>query len=500
MLPTPEATPLTRSDRMLALSAKPISLSMQWRLFNLTLLVTDSLLSFFALRLAYAFRFELAIPIFILEVIPVPRYYEQLSYIFVSLLILFFAIRGLYQRDNLLGGTKEYTLIFSSSTSGLLIVIIISFLNPEFILARGWLLSAWLLIFVFVSSGRLIIRRIVYRLRQNGYFLSPAVIVGANDEGRQMANQLIDWAASGFHVVGFIDNILEPGSNVTQSLTCLGTTSHLQEVVKQYDIQEIILATSARSAQSNLLSIFKEFGVRENLRVRLSSGLYEAITTGLTIKNISYVPLVTVDPVRLKGADRILKNLLDYGLVIPGLVPISLLLILIAIAVKLDSPGPVIYRRRVMGVRGKQFDAFKFRTMYQNGDQILAQHPEVQAELAANHKLKDDPRITRIGKILRKLSLDELPQLINVLRGEMSLVGPRMISPVEIEKYEHWDINLLTIRPGITGLWQVSGRSDISYTERVNLDMHYIRNWSIWLDLHILFQTIPAVIRGRGAY
>jgi lipopolysaccharide/colanic/teichoic acid biosynthesis glycosyltransferase len=153
-----------------------------------------------------------------------------------------------------------------------------------------------------------------------------------------------------------------------------------------------------------------------------------------------------------------------------------------------------------MGVNGRQFDAFKFRTMRINGDEILAARPELKAELARTHKLRDDPRITRVGRLLRKFSLDELPQLLNVLKREMSLVGPRMISPAEMEKYNHWGINLLTVKPGITGLWQVSGRSDVSYEERVRLDMHYIRNWTIWLDLQILLQTIPVVVNGRGAY
>jgi lipopolysaccharide/colanic/teichoic acid biosynthesis glycosyltransferase len=172
---------------------------------------------------------------------------------------------------------------------------------------------------------------------------------------------------------------------------------------------------------------------------------------------------------------------------------------LIAIAVKLDSPGPLIHRRRVMGVNGTQFDAFKFRTMYVNGDEILAKYPELQQKLDTNHKLKDDPRVTRVGKFLRKTSLDELPQLVNVLRREMSLVGPRMISPPEMEMYAQYGTNLLTVKPGITGMWQVSGRSDVTYAERVRLDMFYIRNWSIWLDLQLLFQTIPAVLLRRGA-
>jgi lipopolysaccharide/colanic/teichoic acid biosynthesis glycosyltransferase len=153
-----------------------------------------------------------------------------------------------------------------------------------------------------------------------------------------------------------------------------------------------------------------------------------------------------------------------------------------------------------MGLNGKQFYALKFRTMVCNGDEILNQYPELRKELARTHKLKNDPRITKAGAFLRKFSLDELPQLFNVMKREMSLVGPRMISPEEVAMYKQFDMNLLTVMPGITGLWQVSGRSDISYDERVRLDMYYIRNWSIWLDLQLLFQTLPAVIKSRGAY
>ncbi len=166
----------------------------------------------------------------------------------------------------------------------------------------------------------------------------------------------------------------------------------------------------------------------------------------------------------------------------------------------MSSPGPIIHKRLVMGLNGKQFYALKFRTMVSNGDEVLAQHPELKEELARNHKLKKDPRITKIGEFLRKYSLDELPQLFNVLTRDMSLVGPRMISPEEVSMYKQFDMNLLTVLPGITGVWQVSGRSDITYEERVRLDMYYIRNWSIWLDLQLLLQTFPAVLKGRGAY
>ncbi len=153
-----------------------------------------------------------------------------------------------------------------------------------------------------------------------------------------------------------------------------------------------------------------------------------------------------------------------------------------------------------MGVNGKEFYAYKFRTMRIDGDKILAAHPELMEEYKRSFKIKDDPRVTRLGKILRKASIDELPQIFNVLKNEMSLVGPRMICPEELEKYNQWDMNLLTVKPGITGLWQVRGRSDVSYEERVRFDMFYIRNWTFWLDVQILFQTIPAALSRRGAY
>lgn len=194
------------------------------------------------------------------------------------------------------------------------------------------------------------------------------------------------------------------------------------------------------------------------------------------------------------------KILLDYALVLPALLLIWPLLLVLALAVKLDSPGPVIYRRRVLGKDGRIFYAFKFRTMYVNGDEILARFPKLRRELEKNYKLKCDPRVTRMGKFLRKYSLDELPQLFNILLQDMSVVGPRIITPEELEKYGRYGRKLTTVMPGLTGLWQVSGRSDVCYEDRVALDMEYIDNWSIRLDLKILLRTVPAVLKGDGAY
>jgi exopolysaccharide biosynthesis polyprenyl glycosylphosphotransferase len=348
--------------------------------------------------------------------------------------------------------------------------------------------------------GRFTIRRVIYALRQRGYFLSTAVIVGANNEGLSLAEQLTSWRASGFHILGFIDKKLSAGTQVLRNMYILGTVDQLDELIEKYEIEELILASSAISSRDRMLEIFQKYGISSDINVRMSSGLYEIITTGLTVKEFAYVPLVGVNKVRLAGVDEVLKFILDILITIPALILLAPVMLVISLAIQLETRGSIIHRRRVMGMHGHQFDAYKFRTMHEDADDLLVDRPELRDELARNFKLRDDPRVTAVGQFLRKASLDELPQLINVLKREMSLVGPRIITPAEVEKYEKWDINLMTVRPGLTGLWQVSGRSDVTYDERVRLDMHYIRNWSIWLDIQLLFQTIPAVLRRRGAY
>ena len=203
---------------------------------------------------------------------------------------------------------------------------------------------------------------------------------------------------------------------------------------------------------------------------------------------------------RLIRHSRPAKRALDVVLTALALLLLSPLLLALAVIVRLDSPGPALYRRRVLGRGGTPFDAFKFRTMFVNGDQILAVHPELRAGWLRDQKVKADPRITRSGRWLRRFSLDELPQLFNVLRGEMSLVGPRMIVPAELARYGACCDELLSVRPGITGLWQVSGRADVQGEARAQLDLQYVRERSFWLDMRLLLLTVPALLGGRGAY
>lgn len=476
-----------------------ISRQRQWQLFLLALIVSDIFMTGVAFRLAYAIRFNLSLPIFQVGANSSFPYYQSLSLFLVPIWAGIFIIHGLYLRRNLLGGNQEYSLVFRASTIGILIVIIIGFLEPDFVLARGWLMLAWLISFLLVSFGRFCLRRIAYILRRRGFLLSPAMLIGVNEETYSLAQQLVSWQTSGLNVVGFVDNHVERDVPIFRQLGVLGRISDLQALIDEYNIEELILATSALSRE-DIVTIFKQYGFVEGLNLRLSSGLFEIVTTGVQMKEVGCVPLVRINPLRMTGFDRLLKFMLDFAITIPVLVLLTPVFILIALAIRLDSSGPVIYRRRVMGLHNKQFNAYKFRTMAVNGDDILSSYPELEIELEENKKLKVDPRVTRVGRFLRKYSLDELPQLLNVLKREMSLVGPRIISPEEMTLYDQWDMNLLTVYPGITGLWQVSGRSDLTFKERVSLDMNYIRNWSIWLDLQILMQTVPVVLKSKGAY
>lgn len=480
----------------------PIALNARWaeqNLLKIALVAVDLIMVLIGFWLAYYIRFEVDIPVFYQPDEPVLPFYQFLVYFLAPLWLIIFRLFGLYDFKNLFSGTREYTRIFNACTLALMLIIHFSFFEPDFVVARAWLLLAWLFTIFWVSFGRFSLRRIVQYMRLKGRFLTTVLVVGANEEGQAVAQQLLADPKTGMWIIGFMDDHLDPGRELLPGVHVLGPTDSTENVIKQYGIQEIIIA-SGSLRRAKILDLFQTFGTQEGITLRMSSGFYELMTTGVEVQEIGNVPLLSVNKVRLTGADLMLKGALDLLLSLSILLLTWPVMLAIAIAVKLDSPGPAFHRRRVVGVGGKAFDALKFRTMYIDADERLARDPELKRQFEQNYKLKDDPRVTRLGKLLRRTSLDELPQLFNVLRGQMSLIGPRMITAEERARYGKWHMNLLTVKPGITGLWQVSGRSDIGYEERVMLDMQYIRNYSIWLDLYVLWRTVPAVFKGHGAY
>ncbi len=488
------------SDRKMAIGAvSGIPYRTQFRRYLLLLVLADVLALALAFWLAYEMRFSFQWEIFQLDSPARGTFYLQLSAgLILAWLLLFWAYR-LYDEQILLGGVREYVQLFNACVSGAILIALAQFLIVELTVARGWVGLAWLLTFLVVGLERLLTRRLGYLLRRRGYLTRPALIVGASGEGVLLGEQLSAWPTSGLRVLGYMDEVQPVGTGICPGLSVLGRLADLDGLMKQFAVTELVLTTGALTREQ-VLELFKQYGTASDVRLRMSSGLFDLLTTGLEVKEMGYVPLISVNRVRLQPAESAFKRVCDILVALAALGLGAPIFLTIALLVRLTSPGPVLYRRRVMGLNGTQFDAFKFRTMYLNGDDILRQNPEALEELATTHKIKHDPRITPIGYFLRKFSLDELPQFINILIGQMSLVGPRMISPPELEKYGQWGMNLLTVRPGLTGLWQVSGRSDVSYDERVRLDMLYIRNYNIWLDVQIVLRTVPVLLLGKGAY
>ncbi len=480
----------------------PVTINARWaeRLLLVIVLTSfDLVMVLCGFWLAYAIRFEIGISWFYQHEAPPTDFYQSLVFLIAPAWIVVLRLFGLYDFKNLFGGTREYSRVFNASTLCMMLMIFFIFFGETRDIARAWVLLSWLLVSVGVMVGRFVLRRIVQNLRANGRFLTAALIIGANEEGLAIAEQLQANPKAGVWLAGFADDELGPGSELLPGVPVLGSVDGIATLVRQHGVQEIIIASTALSREK-LLQLFTAFGSDDNITIRMSSGLYELLTTGVEVQEFGNVPLLSVNKVRLTGVDVAMKGLLDLVLSIVALVIFLPIMVAMAIAIKLDSSGPIFHLRRVVGVGTKSFNALKFRTMYVDADERLAQDPELRHEFELNHKLKNDPRVTRIGRFLRRTSLDELPQLINVLIGQMSLVGPRMITAEERAHYGKWRMNLSTVKPGITGLWQVSGRSDVSYEERVMLDMNYIRNYSIWFDLQILWQTIPAVLKSRGAY
>jgi len=472
--------------------------NLERRLFIVSLVVTDALAVGAGFGLAYHLRFQSAwLPYYAAFS---PHVYYSVILSAMPIFLLIFAIFGLYNEQYLLGGLQEYSKVTNACTTGIMAVALVSFLyraQPD--ISRGWLLISWLLVTFLVGLGRFSIRRVVYWLRRRGRFSVPVLIVGANEEGLAIAEQFRATPTSGLNIVGFVDDSLPSRTELPDGVRVLGPVSSLNSLIRRHEISEVVVATTGISPKQ-LLDIFRSFGTSNSVDIRLSSGLYEILTTKARVKEIGCVPLMSLDKVRITGWDLVLKTVLDYALATIGLLVAAPFMILIGVLIKLDSAGPVLFKRLVVG-QGKQFFyALKFRTMVTNASALLQVNPVLRARLESGGKIKDDPRVTRIGRVLRRTSLDELPQLFNVLRGQMSVVGPRMISPAELKKFGKWQQNLLTVKPGITGLWQISGRSDLSFKDRIRLDMHYIRNYTLWLDLHIIFRTIGAVLRGTGAY
>jgi exopolysaccharide biosynthesis polyprenyl glycosylphosphotransferase len=347
--------------------------------------------------------------------------------------------------------------------------------------------------------------------RRSVIYLQNTVVVGAGEVGQMIGRKLLQHPEYGINLVGFVDSDPKERREDIDHVAVLGGIDRLPSMVRLLDVERVIIAFSNDSHEETLevLKELKDLDVQIDIVPRL----FEVVGPEVRLHAIEGLPLIGLPPLRLSRSSKLVKRLLDLMLASVALVVGAPFLALIALAVKLDSRGPVLYRHRRVGLQGKSIDVLKFRTMRREacrGERYGGQEAEEEfaklmadaaraAEFATTYKLEQDPRVTRVGNVLRKLSLDELPQLLNVVKGDLSLVGPRAITRDELSRYGADVEALLNIRPGVTGYWQINGRSRLSYEDRVRLDLSYIANWSLGLDLQILAKTVRELLSRRGA-
>lgn len=395
-----------RTNTIQLADSSAVGVNVRWArqlLLLVSLFLIDLIAVFSGFILAYLIRFETNFFLFYQHEIPPLAFYKSLIFWIAPGWIIIFLAFGLYDFKNIFSGMREYATVFNACTLGMMLTIFIIFFEPTWQIARGWMLLSWLLVSGCVALGRFGFRRGVHRLRANGRLMTRVLIVGANEEGQAIAHQLQTNVNAGIQVIGFVDDRFSLSNEPLANAPLLGSVDAVLDLVDQHHIKEVIIASTALSREK-LLALFQSLDMVD-IPTRMSSGLYEVMTTGVQVHEVGNVPLMSINKVRLTGGDIIVKRALDLcGSIIAMLMFLPLFLIM-SVAIKLDSPGPIIYRRRVVGVGGKLFDAFKFRTMGVDADARLAQDMVLRRQFEQNHKLKDDPRVTRVGSFLDRKSV-----------------------------------------------------------------------------------------------
>jgi exopolysaccharide biosynthesis polyprenyl glycosylphosphotransferase len=405
--------------------------------------------------------------------------------------VLMFARVDLYAERARRGGfAKIATALFQATVIALV-----------FALANGEHFSSYYIFYGSLFLGTIYITALrAAHLKFTGWILAQAgyrrraVLVGSGRHLEEVAHALASRARAAVDVVGYLSLTPRPQNG----LRSLGELDQLPEVITNERIQEVIIADSdfPQERAVELVDVCHQRGVA----VHIAPSTMEILIDRAEFVPGQTVPLFKLRPPVFEGIDFALKRGFDLVMSIVSLAILSPLLLAIALAVKLSSRGPVIYRSVRPGMAGKPFHCFKFRTMREHADQVQDDLESLNEKSGALFKIRQDPRLTTIGGFLRRYSLDELPQLVNVVRGEMSLVGPRPLPMRDFERLEDWHKKRYLVLPGITGLWQVSGRSELDFDDLVRLDFLYLEHWSVMLDLQILLKTIPAVLSRRGAF
>ncbi len=415
--------------------------------------------------------------------------YMKIFPLVVAVAIANCAIFGLYIHRKRLSSLNRPSLILRVSYHWLLYIIVIGFFFKELDLGRSVILIASLLGCLYISFSRTLLKYLKQQAINRGQGAVKCIVIGEGKLAEQVRLTLEKHPEIGYDLLGYVNP--SSRSNVPtdwNGLSCLGDAVDIRRILRRHNVEEVFLAIAEldQEEQLELLDLAEYPG----LRVHVVSDIFDVITEKAKGVEIANFPVITLNDGHLPLHQAILKEMLDYTAAVAGVIIWMLFFHWwIALVIRMDSKGPIFFRQVRVGRDGKKFQILKYRTMRIDADKY-----------AVAPTAEDDPRVTKFGRWLRKTSLDELPQLWNVLCGEMSMVGPRPEMPFIVKKYQIWEQRRLDVKPGVTGLWQVIGRKNLPLSLNMQYDLYYIKNQSFLLDIEILLKTIPAVLKGKGAF
>ncbi len=398
-----------------------------------------------------------------------------------------FSAKGLYRAKRGISGMGEFREIVRAITFGVVIIMAASFLR-KFDYSRLIVVSFWICNIIIIGTLRAIIRHFQRKLMLKGYGKSSVIVVGTGETARLIIDRMRKGKDLGYEIIGIVDDdeSLEQNDSV-MGLPFLGHTEHLSSLIRKHEAKEVFFAKPNMNHEQILNTVANCEQTAASFRI--VSDLFEIVTGKTEINNVADTPIIDLTGPKIGLLRRASKTIMDFCLATVFITVSLPLWAIVSVAIKFDTKGPVLFKQSRVGEKGKVFTIYKFRTMFHNVEAF--QHSPTH---------KEDERITTIGKLLRRASLDEIPQLLNVLKGDMSLVGPRPEMPFLVAQYDRWQRKRLDVKPGITGLWQVLGRKNLPLEQNLQYDFYYIKNRTILMDLVILLKTIKVVIIGKGAY
>jgi exopolysaccharide biosynthesis polyprenyl glycosylphosphotransferase len=413
---------------------------------------------------------------------------------------IIFCFFRLYDSRRLSPRWDEALDIVKATTLGAGVVCIAAFLFRLEMVTPRFVMGFWSISSATLVASRLVVRHLLSRIRARGRDLRQMLIVGTNPRAVLFAQKIAETPALGYHFLGFVDRAWAGGGGRKAGYPLACDFESFPAFLRDRVVDEVVIALPMKSLYSQAARI-AALCEEQGIVVRLLTNFFNLRLARSKAEEFEDVPVITLVSDSAGSWRHLCKRILDFSVSLFSLITLTPLFLVTALLIKLTSPGPVFFIQERVGLSKRRFRLFKFRTMVQGAEQRLAEVAHLNEVSGPVFKIKNDPRLTRLGKLLRKTSIDELPQLFNVLKGDMSLVGPR---PLPVRDYkgfdQDWQRRRFSVRPGITCLWQINGRSSTPFDKWMELDMQYIDHWSLGLDLKILAKTVPAVLRGAGAH